>query len=183
MNERELYHHGIKGQKWGIRRYQNPDGTLTTLGRKRQGDYEKAKEEARSKLLRSSDASEIYEYKDLLTTAEINERIDRINREATLASLIGPKKNSTMDRLNNVVKWGNKINELTNMVNSSPIFKSLAKKFLNKHSSKEPFDLEKIFNNMSNLSNEEVESALKRARNEQAIEQILERIRKKRSES
>jgi hypothetical protein len=31
----ELYHHGIKGQKWGIRRYQNPDGSLTAEGRKR----------------------------------------------------------------------------------------------------------------------------------------------------
>lgn len=31
----ELYHHGIKGQKWGIRRYQNPDGSLTEAGRKR----------------------------------------------------------------------------------------------------------------------------------------------------
>ena len=28
-----LMHYGIKGQKWGIRRYQNPDGTLTPEGR------------------------------------------------------------------------------------------------------------------------------------------------------
>lgn len=33
----ELYHHGIKGQKWGIRRFQNPDGTLTAEGIKRYG--------------------------------------------------------------------------------------------------------------------------------------------------
>ena len=33
----ELMHHGIKGMKWGVRRYQNPDGTLTAEGRKRYG--------------------------------------------------------------------------------------------------------------------------------------------------
>ena len=33
----ELIHHGIKGMKWGVRRYQNEDGTLTPAGKKRLG--------------------------------------------------------------------------------------------------------------------------------------------------
>lgn len=32
-----LAHHGVKGQKWGIRRYQNPDGSLTDEGKRRYG--------------------------------------------------------------------------------------------------------------------------------------------------
>jgi hypothetical protein len=31
----EIYHHGIKGQRWGVRRYQNKDGSLTPAGQKR----------------------------------------------------------------------------------------------------------------------------------------------------
>ena len=34
----ELYHHGIKGMRWGIRRFQNPDGSLTKAGIRRYGD-------------------------------------------------------------------------------------------------------------------------------------------------
>ena len=34
MNELVLIHHGIKGQKCGVRRYQNEDGSLTAAGRK-----------------------------------------------------------------------------------------------------------------------------------------------------
>lgn len=37
MSRGILVHHGIKGQRWGIRRYQNPDGTLTEEGKQRYG--------------------------------------------------------------------------------------------------------------------------------------------------
>ena len=35
MADLQLYHHGIKGQRWGVRRFQNKDGTLTAAGKKR----------------------------------------------------------------------------------------------------------------------------------------------------
>lgn len=42
----ELYHHGILGMKWGIRRFQNKDGSLTAAGKKRaQQDTEEVNED------------------------------------------------------------------------------------------------------------------------------------------
>lgn len=55
-NPNYLCHHGIKGQKWGIRRFQNEDGTLTEEGRRRYGKYydenNKLTEEGRRQLHR-----------------------------------------------------------------------------------------------------------------------------------
>lgn len=42
--EQYLAHHGILGQRWGVRRYQNADGTLTASGKKR---YKKAQKTLR----------------------------------------------------------------------------------------------------------------------------------------
>ena len=42
IDNNELYHHGIKGQKWGVRRFQNPDGSVTAKGAKRYYDGDKS---------------------------------------------------------------------------------------------------------------------------------------------
>lgn len=56
----DLYHYGIKGQKWGVRRYQNADGTLTEAGKKRQqkliGSDRKASIQKGTTLYRVSDS-------------------------------------------------------------------------------------------------------------------------------
>lgn len=66
----ELYHFGIKGMKWGVRRFQKKDGSLTAAGKKRYDDpnnakkvkktrYDKHYEELKSKGLSDEDASRI----------------------------------------------------------------------------------------------------------------------------
>lgn len=50
-NQNELRHHGIKGQKWGIRRFQNKDGSLTSAGKTRYA------EESDKKIQTNSDGS------------------------------------------------------------------------------------------------------------------------------
>ena len=67
-----IYHFGIKGMKWGIRRYQNKDGSLTAAGKKRYGD--------------SSSNDEI---KDL-TDQELRDRINRLNLERQYRDLTTP---------------------------------------------------------------------------------------------
>lgn len=49
MSNNELQHWGIKGMKWGVRRYQNKDGTLTPAGRKRYDDDESNDEPTKEK--------------------------------------------------------------------------------------------------------------------------------------
>ena len=66
MNQNELYHHGILGQKWGQRRYQNSDGTLTPEGRKRYGRAVARKDYKINRLQRRQEKTNSFnEYRNL----------------------------------------------------------------------------------------------------------------------
>lgn len=59
----ELYHHGVKGMKWGVRRYQNTDGSLTPAGKRRYYDtpeLNKQKSELESLKARKAESAKAY---------------------------------------------------------------------------------------------------------------------------
>ena len=75
MVNNELTHWGIKGQKWGVRRYQNKDGSLTPKGQKRYSDdYVRAKTLKKKKLRQ-------------LSNAELKELNNRMQLESTYKNL------------------------------------------------------------------------------------------------
>ena len=112
-----LKHHGIKGQKWGVRRFQNADGSLTGAGRKRYGvdggglkekairvyntakekvgkatDYYKEKkakraEAERAKAIEDGDAKTLLKYADTMSTNELRDAINRANTMKQLKDL------------------------------------------------------------------------------------------------
>lgn len=89
-SENYLAHHGIKGQKWGVRRFQNADGTRTAAGRKR----EKANREAdHDKLVKSTNVKELYKNRNQLSDKELQDRLNRLRNEQALEQMAHAKKN------------------------------------------------------------------------------------------
>lgn len=66
QNEEDLYHHGILGQKWGVRRFQNKDGSLTDAGRKHYGYKEEVSKMSDAELRNTLNRKRLESrYKDL----------------------------------------------------------------------------------------------------------------------
>ena len=93
-----LAHHGILGMKWGVRRYQNEDGSLSPAGEKRYKTIGEVAEKS-SKIL--SDATRLgsgsktkktrKDYSDL-TDVELQKRVNRLNLEENYGRLTGNTK-------------------------------------------------------------------------------------------
>lgn len=78
--ENKLYHAGIKGMKWGVRRYQNKDGSLTPAGKKRYSDQH---EDYR----RAHDSKPVSQ----MSNKELQERNNRLQMEQNYARLTQKK--------------------------------------------------------------------------------------------
>lgn len=74
----ELYHHGIKGQKWGIRRYRNYDGSYTQAGLKRYYESKDAYESADKKYRETKEWYKSNKKEAGAKTKLTNARINRV---------------------------------------------------------------------------------------------------------
>lgn len=123
--EYELYHHGVKGQKWGVRRYQKKDGSLTPLGKMkyrtdkdfkrsydrnealkkaRQAKAEKRQHEAeRAQVVRSGSASELLKYKGELSPQEMNAAWQRIQWENGMKQIADKEVSAGKSKVDKVV--------------------------------------------------------------------------------
>ena len=105
--ENQLKHHGIKGQKWGVRRFQNKDGTLTKLGKNRLGVGEKEAEKRGSKG-RDKESKKKHEKEETkapskksvseMSDSELREAVSRLELERRYSDLSKPENKAKISR-------------------------------------------------------------------------------------
>lgn len=133
--DNKLQHAGIKGMKWGVRRYQNPDGSLTPAGKKRyardagERGYTKQDESGYYKTVGKKNRREDLDFDAGRYVKEDRERSRRLLDES--AQMTGKLKNATDQSLKNRKKPQMDLSHMTDQQMRNEINRAILEKQYN----------------------------------------------------